>query len=246
VYVLLSSDNFLNLGNDTLLCNTSEFTLSQPGLSNYLWQDGSDDAVFTPTTTGLYTLQASNLDGCVDTDSITIQFVNSSVTVTATPSSILVGDSVQLQAFGGNTYTWSPSSGLSCDTCSNPIASPAFTTTYTVTGIDTNGCFNSAEAIVNVNIPCGEVFVPTIFSPDGIGPGANETLCIFGNCIKELRYEVYNRWGQKVFQSLEKSYCWDGSFNGKPSESGAYVYKVYYLLNDGTSKEEAGNLTLIR
>ena len=120
---------------------------------------------------------------------------------------------------------------------------------FVVTGIDTNGCSGDAEVIVRVNeidIICNEVFIPSIFSPNGKGPQANETFCIFGNCIKELNYEVYNRWGQKVFQSSDKSSCWDGTFDGKPSESGAYVYKVYYLLNDGTSKEEAGNLTLTR
>jgi hypothetical protein len=124
VYVVLSPDNFLNLGNDTLLCNTPEFTLSQPGLSNYLWQDGSEETSLTAASSGLYTLQATSLAGCVDTDTISIQFVNASVTVTATPSSILLGDTVQLSATGGQNYIWSPDEGLSCGSCESPFASP--------------------------------------------------------------------------------------------------------------------------
>ena len=214
----------------------------------YSWSpSNANTATATNLPSGNYTVVVTDANGCIDSSAAIVGILpGPDIFVSPDNTTILLGDSVQLQAFGGNTYTWSPSSGLSCDTCANPVASPTVTTTYIVTGLDNNGCFNAAEAIVNVNSPCGEVFVPTIFSPDDKGPTANENLCIFGNCIKELNYEVYNRWGQKVFQSSDKSSCWDGTFNGKPSESGAYVYKVYYLLNDGTSKEEAGNLTLIR
>jgi gliding motility-associated-like protein len=214
----------------------------------YNWSpSNASTATATNLPSGNYTVIVTDANGCIDSSAAIVGILpGPDISVIPENTTILIGDSVQLQAFGGVTYSWSPSIGLSCDTCSNPVASPTVTTTYIVTGLDNNGCFNAAEAIVNVNSPCGEVFVPTIFSPDDTGPTANETLCIFGNCIKELRYEVFNRWGQKVFQSLDKSACWDGTFNGKPSESGAYVYKVYYLLNDGTSKEEAGNLTLIR
>lgn len=50
--------------------------------------------------------------------------------------SICNGDSTQLQASGANSYTWSPSTGLSCTNCPNPIASPSVTTTYFVIGDD--------------------------------------------------------------------------------------------------------------
>jgi gliding motility-associated-like protein len=226
---------------------TADVTGGTPNFT-YNWSpSNASTATATNLQSGNYTVVVTDANGCIDSSAAIVGILpGPDISVIPENTTILNGDSVQIQAFGGNTYAWSPSGGLSCDTCSNPLASPGTTITYIVTGFDNNGCSNTAEAIVNVNNPCGEVFVPTIFSPDGIGPNANETLCIFGNCIKELNYEVYNRWGQKVFQSSDKSSCWDGTFNGKPSESGAYVYKVYYLLNDGTSKEEAGNLTLIR
>ena len=99
---------------------------------------------------------------------------------------------------------------------------------------------------MNVEIRCGEVFIPTIFSPDGTGPPENETLCIRGNCIRTLNYHVYNRWGQVVFQTTDPTICWDGTFNGKPVDSGAYVYKAIITLLSNETIEESGTLTLIR
>ena len=61
------------------------------------------------------------------------------------------GSSVGLSASGGNTYTWSPSTGLSSISIPNPIAYPTSTTVYTVTVIDSNGCFNNDMITVNVN-----------------------------------------------------------------------------------------------
>jgi gliding motility-associated-like protein len=246
VYVVLSSDNFLNLGNDTLLCNTSEFTLSQPGLSNYLWQDGSDDAVFTPTTTGLYTLQASNLDGCVDTDSITIQFVNSSVTVTATPSSILLGDTVQLSATGGESYTWNPEDELSCLNCADPFANPTETTTYIVTATDSFGCRISDTIRIEVDILCNEPFIPTIFSPNGKGIQVNETYCIFSDCVEQFKLVIHNRWGQRIFETENINTCWDGSFNGQEAQSGVYAFNLYLRQLDGTVVNKTGTITLVK
>lgn len=64
--------------------------------------------------------------------------------------SMCVGGSVQLQATGGVLYSWSPVSGLSSSAIANPVASPANTTVYTVTGTDASGCANSDDVTVTV------------------------------------------------------------------------------------------------
>jgi gliding motility-associated-like protein len=246
VYVVLSSDNFLNLGNDTLLCNTPQFSLSQPGLSNYLWQDGSVGASFNAASSGLYALQASSLAGCVDTDTINIQFVNSSITATATSSSILLGDTVQLSATGGQNYTWSPDEGLSCGSCDSPFASPSETTTYIVTSIDSFGCRVSDTLIVEVDIRCNEVVVPTIFSPNGTGPQANETFCIFSDCVEQFKLLIFNRWGEKIFESEDISQCWDGTFKGIEAATGPYAFNLYIKRADETVFSKSGTISLVR
>lgn len=114
------------------------------------------------TVAGTYTVVASNVTtSCAITmsGSATVT-VNPRPTVTTTPSdsvSICNGASVTLNASGASTYSWSPASGLDATTGITVHASPASTTTYTVTGTDANGCQNSTNVTVTVNPPltCG-------------------------------------------------------------------------------------------
>jgi gliding motility-associated-like protein len=115
-----------------------------------------------------------------------------------------------------------------------------------VTGTDANGCSGIAQVTIIVEIECEELFVPTVFSPNGEGPEVNNELCVFGNCISEVRYEVYNRWGEAVFSTSDPAKCWDGNFKGEPVQTGVYVYSLYAKLFDGKIIEQKGNLTVLR
>jgi gliding motility-associated-like protein len=164
-------------------------------------------------------------------------------------SEIEAGESVVLTATGADNYTWSPSTGLSCTDCPNPTASPDVTTTYYVTATDDNGCTGGDTALVVIKLPCGEIFVPTIFSPNGTGPQKNNNLCVFGTaaCVEELIFEVYDRWGEKVFETTDITKCWDGNYKDKPMNSGIYVYRLYVKLwNNDEAIEQSGNTTLVR
>ena len=61
-----------------------------------------------------------------------------------------------------------------------------------------------------------------------------------------MKYTVFNRWGQLVFETETVEDCWDGSFKEKPMISGVYAYKLYVMLQDGTVIEDSGNVTLVR
>ena len=115
-----------------------------------------------------------------------------------------------------------------------------------VTGTDGTGRTGSDTVLVIVENSCAEVYVPTIFSPNGEGPIENENLCVFGECIAELNLRIFNRWGEMVFETTEQSKCWDGTFNGVSAMTGNYVYTIYVKLTDGNVIEESGNVTLVR
>lgn len=91
---------------------------------------------------------------------------------------------------------------------------------------------------------CANIYVPDIFSPNG--DSNNDQLCVYGNCISELKYEVFNRWGELVFETTTIDNCWDGDFRNKPMMTGVYAYKLYVMLFDGTVIEDSGNVTLVR
>ena len=142
------------------------------------------------------------------------------------------------------TYTWTPSDGLSCTNCQNPTASPNSTTTYTVIVNSDEGCVGEATAIINIIEPCGDPFVPTMFSPNE--DGNNDLLCIYGSCFQSVSLTIYNRWGEKMFETSSTDDCWDGTYRGKKVNSGTYVYKLRYNLFNEEEKTESGNITVVR
>lgn len=101
-----------------------------------------------------------------------------------------------------------------------------------------------AFALTITDIICGDLFFPTIFSPNG--DGLNDEQCLLGNCIQSARWTVYNRWGEKVFETEDKNACWDGTFRGNPLNTGVYVYKLTAVLLNGEIVNQKGNLTIVR
>ena len=223
-------------------------TTGGSGPYTYSWSpNGETTSSITGLSAGNYSVTVTDANSCSSTESYSIAVIGSlNVAVTPGVWSINAGESVQLNATGADTYSWSPTNGLSCSDCQNPIASPSISTTYTVTGTDASGCTGTAIAIITVTQVCGDLYVPTVFSPNGTGPAANNVLCVMGSCIAELTYAVYNRWGEKVFETSDKTICWDGVYKGKEVNAGVYAYKLNARLFDGTVIEESGNLTVIR
>jgi gliding motility-associated-like protein len=91
---------------------------------------------------------------------------------------------------------------------------------------------------------CGEVFIPTAFSPNK--DGNNDLECVFGNCIQSMVFKIYNRWGEMVFESTEPATCWDGTYKGKELNTGVFVYYLNATLTTGEVITKKGNLSLFR
>ena len=76
----------------------------------------------------------------------------------------------------------------------------------------------------------------------------NDILYLRGNCVKNIDFIIYDRWGQKVFETHDLFHGWDGTFNGKKMDTGVFVYylsaeSIYDLDLKITKK---GNISLIR
>ena len=89
-----------------------------------------------------------------------------------------------------------------------------------------------------------DLFVAEAFSPNG--DGANDVLFVRGNAVAELDFRVYNRWGQKVFESHDVNHGWDGTFNGKQLNSEVFVYYVHATTKYGEVIEIKGDVSLVR
>jgi gliding motility-associated-like protein len=159
---------------------------------------------------------------------------------------IILGDTVQLNASGALSYVWSPTEGLSCSNCASPLASPQETTIYTVTGTDSLGCTKTDSVRVEVDIICKEAFIPTIFSPNGKGPQANETFCVFSDCVEQFKLVIHNRWGERIFESEDIGSCWDGTYKGAEVPTGVYAFNMYLRQIDGKVLNKTGLISLYR
>ena len=166
--------------------------------------------------------------------------------IASNDTTVTVCNPVQLMAYGGSSYSWLPNSGLSCYNCSNPIASPYFSTTYILTGL-LNGC--SARDTVTITTEGSvDLIIPNVFTPnyDGLNDGFN----LKGNCIEAVDKKIYNRWGQLIFQSNQVEEVWNGrTTTGINAPEGTYFYIFIVDMYDSgevISKTFKGTVTLLR
>ena len=139
------------------ICAGSSVSLTASGATTYSWTPATGlssttgaNVTANPTTTTTYTVTGTTA-GCTGTANVTVT-VNPLPTITITPNnpSICSGQTVTLTASGADTYSWSPSIGLSATNTATVTASPTATTTYTIIGTTAAGCTNTGTVTVNV------------------------------------------------------------------------------------------------
>jgi gliding motility-associated-like protein len=216
----------------------------------YTMTNGSSSIPLSTTTTGVlmpgqtYSFTVTdNTTGCTSSSfDVTINNLPVPETVDAgVDYTINTGESVTLTASGNGNLVWDNG-----DVTSTTV-SPTTTTTYVVTLTDANGCTDSDFATVYVAIECGELFIPSAFTPNGDNMNSLFRLKINPSCVKEMSLKVYDRWGEVVFQTESPTGSWDGKFKEKDLDTDVYVYTLEIKLNSETeSKKYSGNVTLIK
>ncbi|MEM9849914.1 MAG: gliding motility-associated C-terminal domain-containing protein, partial [Bacteroidota bacterium] len=194
---------------------------------------------------------ATNEFGCSDTVETIVTIIDldsESIVATASPDTVFAGEMSQLSInLDDNfTYRWSPATGLSDPNIRNPIAMPTETTTYTVE-ISQGTCRStkSVTVVVNQRI-CDEpfLFVPAAFTPNG--DNENDILFVRGQPIDELYFAVYNRWGQKVFETEDKNVGWDGRYQGRVLSPDVYGYYLEVTCFNGDTFAKRGDVSILR
>lgn len=207
----------------------------------------------SPSGNGMYyiTQIVTNILGEKDTviDSIKVNIspianINNNLSITT----VELGTSTSLNATsssGATSYSWTPSAGITCPTCATIEVAPQTNTYYVLTAKNGLGCVDYDTIYVQVKKICGDVFIPTAFSPNG--DGVNEEACVKNNnCIRSMVFSIYNRWGEKVFGSEDPKLGWNGVFKGQDQDAGVFVYYFDAVLTDNTTVSQKGTITLVR
>lgn len=175
----------INITGTTTICKGDTATLSASGPSTFSWSISgntnfsfNDSIKVTPTTTTTYTFVGST-NGCFDqkTQVVTVNNLPNINITNSSPQSLCPGDSVQLNASNGVTYSWFPAAGLSQTSGANVYSTPLANTLYTVVGNDGN-CSNTDTISVFIKQVTGVTFNP---SAPSICPGQSTTITASGN-----------------------------------------------------------------
>jgi len=158
----------------------------------------------------------------------------------------------QLTIVGGtpDSISWSPSEGLSCDDCEDPIVDVTETTDYTATIFYGGLCDTmiNVQFFIDDNVP--DYIFPNVISPNADNQNENFTLFITEGAIGvPVSMSIYDRWGNLMFRSMNPSEVvetgWNGRLDGTAVEQGVYVYHVQVMENNEVINLY-GDLTVIR
>jgi gliding motility-associated-like protein len=216
------------------------------GLGVFTGKGVSASGSFDPQTAGAgqhtigYTYTGTN--GCVNDREQTLEVFPLPVISAGPDRFVLEGGSTVLLGSGSGTglaYVWAPAQSLSNPSVVQPLSSPVNDIRYTLKGTSQDGCSASDEVLVKV---LKTPQIPNTFSPNGDGIH-DKWEVKYLESYPGATVEIYNRYGQLLFQSSGYTRPWDGMYKGSPLPAGTY----YYIINPKNGRKQmAGFVDIIR
>jgi gliding motility-associated-like protein len=220
---------------------------------------GCEDVVITFDTGGVYDVQLTAFDanGCFNNitvnDYITV-FQTPVASFTASPS-LLFPESPFTNILNTSSdcefYIWNMGVGDPDEMYFEPgeyeyPSNIADTFLITLYAISSEGCADTAyQEIYFNNNPF--YYVPNTFIPDG--DNKNEIWTpVFSNLsnVKKYSVQVFNRWGEMVFESNDPTFGWNGTYNGNNCQDGSYIWKLQFTWYDKKIYNTSGHVNLLR
>lgn len=197
------------------------------------WSTGENGIQISVSESGKYKVTVVNSGGCTATDEVDLVFQPKPFVEAGADVSSDCVTGVLLQGTGDGIPIWEPALGLGNDNTFEVNAAPINTTTYYLT-VD-NGTCKATDSLI-VTAECSSVYVPSAFTPNN--DGINDVFKAFGKELKDFKLVIYNRWGERIFQTQDINIGWDGTYRGTPAPFGMYVWEL-------EAKDKNGNTMLI-
>ena len=228
--------------NDTFICTSKSLVLKNPVPGSTIqWWDKTSDATKTITSPRKVWITISEL-GCQYSDTMNVDYVGGPVVDLGPDVSTCSANLIILDATnkGNTTYAWNTGA-------TSPSIKVDSTGLYAV---DVTRCNATVSGHVYIDYigKAMELYVPNAFTPDA--NGLNDEF-LPGGKIKQLvdyEFSVYNKWGQKVFNTNDISKGWDGKFNGEKLQSGVYIWMIdaHSDCYSDPYYHTTGNVTLLK
>lgn len=238
---IITPPNF-DLGSDTLLCEATTFNIDGTfeDFATYRWSDGVELPQRTLTNSGQYILEAIR-EGCEVKDSIRVDFLserfpNNPIRL-GRDTTICEEETYTLNASvdGVDSYLW-------MDGETNPQRQISTAGNYMVQA-NIQDCFWEAAVQIETQDCEGRLYVPNVFSPNG--DGNNDLLEWHGQQIEMQVFQIFDRWGNLMFESVDD--FWDGFVDGKLAPEGSYTYHIIFeSIIQGKQEQLTGSLQLMR
>ncbi len=138
------------------------------------------------------------------------------------------------QSTNADLWQWNFGDQSAGSTVQSPSHVYAQTGTYSVSLIASNqfGCTDSINKPDYISIyPVPKLYIPNVFSPNG--DGVNDILLVETTGVKYFNWMIFDRWGEKVFQSEDINTGWDGTYKGQKAVQAVYVYYLKVIFDDG-------------
>lgn len=237
IAVAYTTAPIVKLGNDTSLCQGQTLTLNvgSPGAS-YTWHDGSTTSTFLVTAVGTYHVRAS-IGQCSNADTILINYIPLPLFTLGRDTFICTGQQLVL-APELNTL----SALLWQDGRSTPNYTVTTSGLYSLQA--TNQCGSYADAVTIAAGLCN-IEMPSAFSPNG--DGVNEVFKVkYPFPVQQFSMIIYNRYGEKIFETNDIFQGWDGVWKGKQQLQGSYIWTINFNGINNRQLALKGTVTLIR
>ena len=227
----------VNLGKDTTLCEPGTLLLKAYNANaGYLRQDGSTAHDYLVTHAGIYKVTAT-VNSCAASDTIAVNykalphFTLGKDTLLCSGEQYILEPSISTSA----SFLWQDGSAASAYTVTNPGL-------YYLTA--TNICGTYSDSISIIAGPCS-IMMPSGFTPNG--DGLNDVFRVkYHFLVKKFDLIIYDRWGEKVFETTDIGKGWDGTWKGLPALPGAYVWVISLMDNNNKQQQLKGVVTLLR
>lgn len=245
-----------NIDSDTL-CENLPVQFSGSGsadITNWNWDFGNGTGNNVPTFSRIYTnagnytvkLSVQNAGGCISAiQSLPLNIAVAPVVDAGPDIYLRPGESKLINAVINNpslyNFLWTPPTGLNADDILNPVTTPVNPMLYTIMAVNkTNGCVAYDSVAVKI---VTAIYVPNAFTPNG--DRVNDVWRIPAlQSYPDAVVVIYNRYGQKIFESKGYHLPWDGTFKGSKQPMGSYVYLIKPSAN--AVEYLKGTVTLIR